>query len=44
LKQLANLKDKSKLQHFNLLILSELLSISDLDFVDMARENFLAVD
>lgn len=42
--QLANLKYKSKFQHFNLLILSELLSISDLGFVDKARENFLAVD
>lgn len=37
-------RKQTEFQHFNMLILSELLSISDFDFIKQARDTFLAVD
>jgi len=44
LKKLLHLKQKSMFQHFNTLILSELLSSSDFEFMCKVKDTFLALD
>jgi hypothetical protein len=44
LKKLLNVKQKSMFQHFNTLILSELLSSNDFEFICKVKNTFLALD
>ena len=44
MKKLLNAKQKSMFQHFNTLILSELLSSSDFEFISQSKNTFLALD
>jgi hypothetical protein len=42
--KLLNVKQKSLFQHFNTLILSELLSSNDFEFICKVKDTFLALD
>jgi hypothetical protein len=44
LRKLLKIKKKSIFQHFNTLILSELLSRSDCDFISKVKDTFLAIE
>ena len=44
LRKLLKIKKRTLFQHFNTLILSELLSSSEADFMSKVKDTFLAID